>query len=452
VNLTITIAGTATDSDGTIQSYEWKIGSTVLATTASFDYTPTSVGVDAISLTVTDNDGNISSNSLTVTVIPNLNPTANAGGDQSIKVNRTITIAGTGTDDDGTVESYEWKKGSTTLATTASFDYSPTTSGTDTITLTVTDNDGNTASDSIEVTVIANVNPTVNAGVNKSIKINRSITITGTGNDTDGTIDSYEWKKGSTILATTASFSYTPTTAGNDTLTLTVTDDDGSTASDSLAVTVIPNINPTAEAGVNQNVTVNHVITITGTGTDTDGTIQSYEWKKGSTILATTASFNYTPTSVGTDKLTLTVTDDDGISNSDSINVVVVANLPPTINAGEDKKALKGDILTIEGTASDSDGSIAKYQWRRGGTILANTKTFTYNTTVAGVVTDTLIFIATDDDGESSTDTLDILIGIEIPDSDKFLTFINTGEVDANVTEGFGAIGNTTKLWSRWFR
>ena len=84
----------------------------------------------------------------------------------------------------------------------------------------------------------SNTTPTVNAGVDKSAKINETITIRGTASDSDGSIVAYEWREGSKVLADTATFDYLPTVAGNHTLTLTVTDDDGVTASDSVVVTV----------------------------------------------------------------------------------------------------------------------------------------------------------------------------------------------------------------------
>ncbi len=85
------------------------------------------------------------------------------------------------------------------------------------------------------------------------------------------------------------------------------------------------NINqaPIANAGLDKSVTVNKTITLNGSGTDSDGYIISYEWKKGDTILSTTSTLNYTPTEVGIDTLTLTVTDDDGATASDSVMVTV---------------------------------------------------------------------------------------------------------------------------------
>lgn len=92
------------------------------------------------------------------------------------------------------------------------------------------------------VNTIENNNPTVNAGADKTTSINTSITLTGTASDSDGSIVSYEWKKGTEVLGTSATLVYTPTASGIDTLTLSVTDDDGASSSDSISLTVI-NIN-----------------------------------------------------------------------------------------------------------------------------------------------------------------------------------------------------------------
>ena len=83
-----------------------------------------------------------------------------------------------------------------------------------------------------------NISPVSNAGVDKSIELGNTVTITGTGSDSDGTISKYEWKKGSTVLADAVSFAYTPTSTGTDTLTLTVTDNDGASHSDNIRITV----------------------------------------------------------------------------------------------------------------------------------------------------------------------------------------------------------------------
>ena len=186
--------------------------------------------------------GSSGSSSTNVNTTSNTLPVANAGNDLTAQVGQTITITGSGTDSDGSIISYTWSKGTALLATTASFEYTPTTEGTDSLTLSVTDNEGAIATDSMNVTVTTTIAPNnppaANAGDDLTTQVGQTITITGSGTDSDGTIASYAWYKGTTLLATTASFEYTPTTTGTDTLNLTVTDNDGAIASDSMVVKV----------------------------------------------------------------------------------------------------------------------------------------------------------------------------------------------------------------------
>ena len=93
----------------------------------------------------------------TVTVsapIPNQPPIANAGADLTGYLSHPITLDGSASSDpDGTIASYAWKEGATTLSTSESFVKSDFTSGEHTVTLTVTDDDGATASDSVTVVI-----------------------------------------------------------------------------------------------------------------------------------------------------------------------------------------------------------------------------------------------------------------------------------------------------------
>gem|GEM_PF-902880 len=84
---------------------------------------------------------------------------------------------------------------------------------------------------------IANLPPLVNAGPDVSATLALPITITGTATDSDGTIASREWRENGALLATTASFSYTPTSNGAHTLVFKATDNKGLSASDEMIVT-----------------------------------------------------------------------------------------------------------------------------------------------------------------------------------------------------------------------
>lgn len=84
----------------------------------------------------------------------------------------------------------------------------------------------------------ANKAPIVNAGNDKTTIINQPLTIRGTATDKDGTISTYEWRKGSDTLGTEISLIYIPTKIGIDILTFIATDDDGNSGSDEIRVTV----------------------------------------------------------------------------------------------------------------------------------------------------------------------------------------------------------------------
>jgi len=126
------------------------------------------------------------------------------------------------------------------------------------------------------------------------------------------------------------------------------------------------NIVTTANAGPDKSVEVNQVVSITGSGTDTDGMIVSYEWTKDTTVLATTASFDYLATSVGTDTLMLTVMDDDGGTASDSMNVRVTETVPVSLTL---VSVLNDDVRETSGLAK-VNGKIYTHNDNGGSNLL----------------------------------------------------------------------------------
>ena len=88
-------------------------------------------------------------------------PVANAGADVTVNLGDSVILDGSNSSDaDGNIVSYQWDNGSTGVSPTTTFN----SEGTFTITLTVTDDQGATATDSVVVTVIDTSNaPTVTA-------------------------------------------------------------------------------------------------------------------------------------------------------------------------------------------------------------------------------------------------------------------------------------------------
>ena len=181
-----------------------------------------------------------------------------------------------------------------------------------------------------------NETPVVNAGNDVSVQVNTSTTLTGTATD-GGNIVSYTWTEGDTILSDSASFDYMSTAAGVHTIILTAMDDDGATTSDDVIVTVIAeeivsNSPPVAYAGTNKTITLGKSVAIKGSGTDPDGSILSYQWKEGLTVITDSKTFTVKPTAIGNRTFTLTVTDNSGARDSDSMTVITKAKVVTSLS------------------------------------------------------------------------------------------------------------------------
>ncbi len=164
--------------------------------------------------------------------------------------------------------------------------------------------------------------------------------------DPDGTITAYGWREGNIILGTTAIIT-TSFSVGSHTVTLNVTDNNNTSSIDTTIIIVNPNQAPTANAGPDQIVSDNdnngfELITLNGSlSFDPDGSIVSYEWKEGVTILGINFIINVN-LSLGTHNIVLAVTDNGGASNSDTAIVTVtkpIALLAPTGLTASDGEA-----------------------------------------------------------------------------------------------------------------
>jgi len=152
-------ASNSVDDDGSVISYLWTENGVQLSTNVSFSKSDFTLGSHTLTLTVIDNNGLFGSDSVVVVVNSiggspeNQAPEVSAGTDQSIIVGESVTLAGIGSDSDGSIDSYVWTENGVELSTQASFTKTDFTIGTHTLTLVVADDDGLTASDSMVVTV-----------------------------------------------------------------------------------------------------------------------------------------------------------------------------------------------------------------------------------------------------------------------------------------------------------
>lgn len=352
----VSLAGSATDANGSVASYAWsRVSGPTQFTFSNAGAATTSVtnlvaGTYVFRLTATDNQGASASDDVTVTVnaAANTPPVANAGADRTITLpTSSVALAGSGTDANGSIARYAWTKtsGPASFAFSNAAIANPTvsslTAGTYVFRLTVTDNQGATAFDEVQVVVnaAANTPPVANAGTDKTITLPTSaVALTGSGTDANGSIAAYAWTKTSGPASFTfsnaaiASPTVSSLTAGTYIFRLTVTDNQGATAYDEVQVVVnaAANTPPVANAGSDKAITLPvNSVALTGSGSDANGSVTGYAWTRisGPTQFtfsnANVASPTVSNLVAGTYVFRLTVTDNQGATASDDVNVVV---------------------------------------------------------------------------------------------------------------------------------
>jgi major membrane immunogen (membrane-anchored lipoprotein) len=326
----------------------------------------------------------------------NIPPTANAGSDKLITLPiNSVTLSGSGADKDGSIVSYQWTKisgpssGAINNANSTSATATNLTEGTYQFELKVTDNKGTVAKDTMQVKVneAINIPPTANAGSDKSITLpTNSVALSGSGSDSDGTIDSYSWVKisgpsnFSLNNSSSASANATGLVQGTYEFELTVKDNKGAIGKDVVKVVVnkAPNLAPSANAGSDQSVTLPaNSVTLSGSGADKDGSIVSYQWAKisgpnsGAINNANSASATVTNLVEGNYQFVLTAQDNEGAIAKDTVKVIVnpKAEAPviaPTASAGKDTTILyPASTVTLAGTATKGSAEIVSYTWKQ---------------------------------------------------------------------------------------
>ncbi|MEP3209519.1 MAG: malectin domain-containing carbohydrate-binding protein [Maribacter sp.] len=177
--------------------------------------------------------------------------------------------------------------------------------------------------------------PDVNAGPDQNITlpINMAV-LNGTATDPDGGMLTYQWTQESgpstaTLTgADTADLTASDLIEGEYVFRLSVTDDEGETAFDDATITILP------EGGMSDTpVAVAEatplsggaplLVTFTGSNSTDNVGIASYMWDFGDGMTSTDADPEHIYTVPGTYNVVLTVTDDGGLTDTDTLTITV---------------------------------------------------------------------------------------------------------------------------------
>jgi|GEM_PF-5249166 len=253
VDTSITFDGSGSiDTDGMIDGYRWDFTNdgtydtgwlTLPTTTHSYS----SAGTYTVKLEVKDNDGDFDTNTTTamITLEGGAVPTAEANGPYIGFVNHPVSFSSAGSvgGSEGFITSWYWTFGDGLVSSQQNPTHIYTSSGTFTVTLKVTNNYGQSDTDTTTAT-ISDISPdqsppVADAGGPYLGVVGIPITFNGSGStDADGTIVSYVWNFGDSTTGTGVTPTHTYTIPGNYTVVLTVTDNDSLTHSNSTIATI----------------------------------------------------------------------------------------------------------------------------------------------------------------------------------------------------------------------
>ena len=305
-------------------------------TVAPNAFTCSNVGGNTVTLTVTDVNGNVSTATATVTVEDNVAPVV-------ATQNITVQLDASG---NASITAGAINNGSSDACGIASMSVSPSTfncdnTGANTVTLTVTDVNGNVSSAVATVTVQDNIAPVIVCSSN--------ITVTANPGDCVAVVS---WNEPTVTesCAYTVSSSVTSGSSfaiGTTTVNYNVTDASGNDASCSFTVTVNPSPIQLSVAAAAQasgsNISCNGGNDGSATATVTGGCAPyTYDWSNGSTSSTTTGL------AAGT--YSVTITDNNGTTATASVTLTQPAAL--VVHSSANTSICFGTYASLSGSAN----------------------------------------------------------------------------------------------------
>jgi len=455
-------ASGSTDSGATISDYSWDFGdgnTTDGGSTATASHTYATPGKYNVTLMVTNSNGESESTTQTLTI--DAPPVASFTATPTPGVPASFDASGS-SDSVGTISNYSWDfgdpgSGSDNVATGPNPAHTYAARGPYTVTLTVTNDAGQTATIAQSVTVddapTVSLSPTTQTTTPNGLV---SFSVTATSPDAGGSIVEADWDFGDPgsagNTATGWSAGHTYAAPGTYRVAVTVTDDLGVATTKTGHVTVDSPPAASFTASSSQPSPGAGVTFDPSGSSDSVGTLTSYSWNFGDPTSAdNTASganhtYSHTYATRGSYTVTLTVTN-DADQNATSTHTVTVDDPPTATLSPSTTLTTPGSAVSFGSTAAspDTGGSIAGYSWNFGdpGSGSANTATAPNPTHVYGTPgVYPVTMVVTDDLGVTTTKTAQVTV-----DAAPTAAFtVSRNPVTAGSAVGFDASGSSDSV------
>lgn len=412
-----------------IVTWLWNFGDGATADGLNIPHTYANPGVYNVTLTVTDQNGQSNTANQLITIAaapqPNTPPVPVIGAPAQAEAGQTVTFNASGTQHTGQLTNIAWDFGDGGSNTGEVVNYAYTTPGDYTVTLTVTDDQGRSASTTAPIQIIPKAVPdplTAKISGPTQGQTGQSLTFDGQSSTSAAPLNSIQWDFGDGVTDSgNLTVNHVYQNSGAYTVLLTLVNDLGqtNTASQQIDIQAAPAPNQPPQpaiqvsaATVNQGDTVNFDASATAAGSP----IASYDWDFGDGNIGSGQLTSHVYAAAGTYQVTLTVADQNGLSGSATTPIEVqtppsVPNTPPVAAIAAPPMAEVGVTVTFDGTPSQAGSPISSYQWDFGDGVTGSGPTLSYAYTQPGSYQVTLT--VTDQMGLSGSSTSQI--GITLP-------------------------------------
>ena len=340
---TVALDGRASTDNVGIAEATWTLvitGSDRTLTGLLSEFTFVDAGTYAVTLTVRDSMGNEATDALTVTVRDVEPPVALAGGDLHIDQHQTVGLDARGSGDNVGIVLWTWTltyRGAPVTLEGQTVSQLFDDAGTYTVNLTVADAAGNIATDSLTVTVKDTTAPVADAGDDRTANQTQEVALDGSASTDNVGVVEWEWTfmdGGTPIKLRGERQRYTFALPGYYNVTLRVKDAEGNSDAAVLQVRVSDIMDPVAVAPGHVTVKAGDRATLDGSGSLDNVGVVSWVWTfsdGGRDVTMEGPSVSYAFKDEGDHLVTLTVTDAEGNTATDSFTVTVEADLLPML-------------------------------------------------------------------------------------------------------------------------
>ncbi|MEX3434640.1 putative Ig domain-containing protein [Staphylococcus epidermidis] len=331
--------------------------------------TPSEVGSYDITVTTTDESGNVTETTFTIDVEDTTKPTVESVADQTQEVNTEITpIKIEATDNGGQAVTNKVEglpAGVTFDEATNTISGTPSEVGSYTVTVTTTDESGNATETTFTINVEDTTKPTVEDIADQTQEVNTEITpITIESEDNSGQTVTNKvdgLPDGVTFDESTNTISGTPSEVGSYDITVTTTDESGNTTETTFTIDVEDTTKPTVEDITDQTQEINTEMTpIKIEATDNSGQTVTNKVEglpDGVTFDEATNTISGTPSKVGSYDITVTTKDESGNSETTTFTINVEDTTKPTVeNVADQTQEINTEIEPIKIEARDNSG------------------------------------------------------------------------------------------------